>query len=428
MGSGAAAGETLDQLFRRQYGQMVAALTRIFGSAHLDLAHEVVQDAMVRALQHWPYHGVPENPSGWLFRAARNRALDLIRRDRSFAGLQQELVRVLPAEDDTAPRAFGDDQICLLFLCCHPELSPEARVALTLKSVCGFSVAEIARAFFADEAAIAQRLVRAKRTIRERELRFEMPPSSAVAARLDSVLSVIYLVFNEGYAATAGDRMVREELCDEAVWLASELTAHDATSMPETHALLALMLLHASRLPARTDAAGDPALLEDQDRSLWDRRLIAAGLTCFARACEGERMSRYHLEAAIAAAHARAASAADTDWRHIADIYEELLTLTQSPVVALNRAVALARACGPAAGLAAMEDLAAVPVLKRWHLYHSVAGWLWAAAGDRAKAASAYRLALSCPCNEPERRFIARKLEEVSGGADEDGPHPRSGA
>jgi RNA polymerase sigma factor (sigma-70 family) len=403
--------ETLvDHLFRQSAAQMVAALTRALGSDRLDLAEEVVQDALVRALETWPYRGVPENPRGWLFQVARNRALDLLRRD---ANLSQKLAQFSgDFRDSTAPEGHArvDDELAMIFMCCHPMLPRESQVALTLKTVCAFSVNEIAAAFLAEAATIAQRIVRAKRLIAERGLALELPPTTALAERLEPVLDVLYLMFSEGYVAHQGDGLVREELCSEAIRLTRLLVETPHTASPSVHALLALMLLQVSRLPARRDGSGSLLLLHEQDRSRWDQDLIGEGMRHLGRAAEGDRITPFHVQAAIAAAHATAASNEATDWVHILRLYDQLIVLTQSPVVALNRAVALARVHGIEAGIRALESLREDPLLKRYHLLPAVLAGLWYEAGQYEQAAYCYENALTLPCNEAERRFMRERL------------------
>lgn len=405
-------GALVDHLFRHGAGQMVATLARVLGPARLDLAEEVVQDAMIRALQVWPHQGVPANPRGWLFRAARNRALDLLRREGRFA---DALAPALAAEGEAFEAqggAAGDDELAMVFMCCHPALPRAGRVALTLKTVGGFGVEEIAAALLARPDAVAQRLVRVKRQIRDEGVPLELPPEREMAARLPAVLEVLYLLFNEGYAAHAGESLVRAELCGEAIRLARLLADQPRTALPATHALLALFLFQASRLPARRDDAGDLLLLDEQDRSLWDRWLIAEGMWHLGRSAEGAQVSAYHVEAAIAAAHAAAPDAESTDWLRVLRLYDDLLAMKPSPVVALNRAVALAMVEGPDAGIRALEALRGEAALARYHLLPAALGALSLRAGRPAEAAQHYREALALQCSEPERRFLERRLGE----------------
>jgi RNA polymerase sigma-70 factor, ECF subfamily len=410
-------GLLLEHLFRHQAGRMVARLARLLGPAHLDLAEESVQQAMLRALQSWPYQGLPENPAAWLFRVAHNAAIDAVRRTRTFHDKTDAIVedlsqsaRLMP-DDPGADSRVRDDELRMIFMCCHPEISRDASVALSLKTVGGFSVREIARAFLMDDAAIAQRLVRAKRQIRDKQLTLQVPGGSDLRRRLDSVLDVIYLMFNEGYAANDGQDLIRHDLCLEALRL-GRLVASSSISEPRVHALVALMALQAARFAARVDAAGDLVLLENQDRGRWNQELIRLGFHHFDRSIAGDEVSEYHAQAAIAATHARAVSAQSTDWPMILRLYDQLLSINGSAVVALNRAVAVAKVRGPAEGLAAIEPLENDVQLRDYHLFLALRGHLLSELGRAAEAADSFRAALECPCSEPERRFLKRKLEE----------------
>ena len=403
----------MDHLFRQQAGQMVAWLTRIFGPAHLELAEEVVQDALVKALQQWPFSGVPDNPAGWLFKVARNGALDALRRSAFLRERASDIARELQERDSAAdPPAAGitDDELRMVFLCCHPDLPPDARVALSLKTVGGFSTAEIARAFLASESTIAQRIVRAKRTLREQHIAFDLPGLAQLTARLDSVLEVIYLIFNEGYSAHGGEELVRHDVCREAIRLGRSVAA-STVGDPAADALVALMAFQASRIPARINSAGEMVLLEDQDRSVWDQSLIRLGFTHFTRSATGDRITAYHVQAAIAAIHAVAPRAEETDWPRMLRLYDDLLQLNPSPVVALNRAVALARVEGPAAALAEVTRLEREPALAGYHLLPSVKGALLLESGRPREAAKAFREALRHPCSEPEKQLLIARLE-----------------
>ena len=407
----------VEHLFRHSAGRMVSSLARRLGSARLDLAEEAVQDALVRALHTWPYGGVPAEPRAWLFQVAKHRALDLLRREASLRG-KIELLEGEPspalgldvAEDD----AMGDDELAMMFMCCHPLLPRPARIALTLKTVGGFSVEEIAAAFLAEPAAIAQRLVRAKRQIREEDIPIEIPRHDEIDARLESVLDVLYLFFNEGYSVHGGENLVRAELCGEAIRLAGILAGNRRTDLPPVHALLALMLLQASRLPARVDEAGDLLLLSEQDRARWDLGLIAKGLRHLDLAASGSTMTAYHVEAAIAACHAVAHDETSTDWTYVLRLYGELLALKPSPVVELNRAIALAMVEGPTAGIRAIEGIQTHPALARYSLLPAALGALWLRAGDATRAADYYREALTRPSSAPERRFLEKQLERCA--------------
>jgi RNA polymerase sigma-70 factor, ECF subfamily len=421
------AGNLLEHLFRRQAGRMVAHLARRFGPSHLDLAEEAVQGAMLRALQTWPYQGVPENPEGWLFRVAQNSAIDTLRRDRRFRddSFEEELDPITaelahpgnsgrtgePGDPDFEEQ-LRDDELRMIFMCSHPELSREASVALSLKIAGGLSVREIARAFLADVPTIEQRIVRAKRQIRERGLTLAMPHGAELQARLDAVMDVIYFIFNEGYAAHEGEDLIRRDLCFEALRL-GQLVASSSISGPRVHALVAVMALQAARLPARVDKAGDLILLEDQDRGQWDPHLIALGFRHFDLSMSGDEVSEYHVQAAIAATHARANAVQAVDWPLILELYDQLFAINPSPVVALNRAVAVAKVHGAAQGLAAIEPLENDPKLRDYYLLLAVRGHLLLELSRSVAAADCFRAALDLRCSEPERRFLRRKLAEA---------------
>jgi RNA polymerase sigma-70 factor, ECF subfamily len=403
----------VDHLFRRQSGQLVAALTRALGVRHLQLAEDAVQDALVSALQTWPFRGVPDDPAAWLFRVARNRALDRLRHTRLATGKQPEIAALLPTivpPPDAALTREGvpieDDELGMMFVACHPALGRAARVALALKVVGGFSVREIARAFVSEETTVAQRLVRAKRRLRALDVAFVAPEAVELSERLDSVLEAVYLMFNEGYAATEGDALVRAEVAGEALRLAFLLAAHPATAVPRTHALRALLCLQAARFPARAGTDGALFVLREQDRSKWDRRLIADGLRALDRAAHGDEETRYHLEAGIAACHAAAPSYADTDWAGILALYDALDVMTASPVVRLNRAIAVSRVAGPRAGIEALADVERHPALARYHLLPAVLAELWHEAGEPVRARAYLDRALACAMSGPERRWL----------------------
>jgi RNA polymerase sigma-70 factor, ECF subfamily len=408
-------GMMLEHLFRHQSSRILAHLTRLLGPAHLELAEEAVQEAMLRAWQTWPHQGMPENAPAWLFRVAHNAAIDAVRRNRIGGQKSATVLAALSVPPEDIPDFEGqlrDDELRLVFMCCHPGIPREARVVLSLKIAGGFSVREIARALLADDAAIAQRLVRAKRTIRDQHLTLDMQQGAELKQRLDSVIEVIYLMFNEGYTAHEGEDLIRTDLCFEALRL-GQLIASSSIAEPRVHALMALMAMQAARLPARTDEAGDLILLEDQDRTRWDRNLIAIGFHHFDRAIEGDEASEYHLQAAIAAIHARAEDRDSVDWSSVLDLYDRLYAMNPSPVVALNRAVAISRVRGPADALLSIETLK----LDGYYLFHTVRGHLLLELSRHAEAADCFREALKCRCSEPERRFIRRKMESYLPGA-----------
>ncbi|HEX3583399.1 MAG TPA: sigma-70 family RNA polymerase sigma factor [Thermoanaerobaculia bacterium] len=350
----------VDHLFRRNAARITATLARVLGADRLDLAEDVVQEAMAKALAQWPFGGIPDDPAAWLFRVARNQAIDRLRRETNFRDKERAIVDAFSAREETSARfshELEDDDLQMMLMCCDPQLPPETRLALTLKIVCGCSVDEIARALLAKPEAIAQRLVRAKRFLRDNAIEFEQPSRDELPRRLDSLLDVVYLMFNEGYAATAGDDLVRRDLVDEAIRLAEELAGHEATSLPKVHALAALMHLQRARLATRVDAAGDLLLLEEQDRSRWDQQAIARGLQHFGLAASCDELTRFHVEAAIAVEHLTEPA----NWDRILELYDDLMQLAPSPVVALNRAVAVAMVegaeCGLAVALALADDL-----------------------------------------------------------------------
>jgi len=409
-------GVILEHLFRHQAGRMTAHLTRLLGPAWLNVAEEAVQEAMLRALQTWPYQGVPENPAGWLFRVAHNAAMDAVRRNKIFGDKTEAMVAelsrsaIIVPDDPELEEQLRDDELRMIFMCCHPAIPRESCVALSLKTVGGFNVREIARAFLADDATIAQRLVRAKRLIRDVGLTLDMPHGSELRERLDTVAEVIYFMFNEGYAALEGESLIRQDLCQEALRL-GQLIASSSMVTPAIHALVALMALQAARLPARTDDAGDIVLLEAQDRARWDQRLIAIGFRHFESSMAGDDVSEYHVQAAIAATHARVAESG-VDWPTILGLYDQLMKIRNSPVIELNRAVALSKVRGPAEALAAVEKLERNPSMKHYHLLLAVRAQFLLELGRKIEAAESYRAALGCRCSEPERRFLRRKLEQ----------------
>jgi len=411
----------IDAVWRIESARLIAGLARIVRD--VGLAEELAQDALVVALEKWPESGVPDNPGAWLMATAKNRALDRLRRGKVAERKHQELGRELEARQSMAVADFeaaidddiGDDLLRLIFTACHPVLSMEARVALTLRLLGGLTTDEIARAFLVPDATIAQRIVRAKRTLAEARVPFEVPRGDELAARLASVLGVIYLIFNEGYAATAGDDWMRPGLCEDALRL-GRILAELAPDEPEVHGLVALMEIQASRAGARIGPSGEPVLLLDQDRTRWDHLLVHRGLTALARAeARGGTLGPYALQAAIAACHARARTAAETDWMRIAALYDALAQLTPSPIVDLNRAVAVGMAFGPAAGLELVDGLLSEPSLRAYHLLPAVRGDLLFKLGRMAEARAEFERAAALTRNARERDLLLGRAAAAGG-------------
>ena len=413
--------QLVEHLFRHESAKMVATLTRIFGIEHWNLAEDVVQEALGRALQTWPYRGVPENPSAWIMRASRNLALDVIRREKVFRGKEAEVARLIEAAGSSASgvvifseNEIADDRLRMMFVCCHPVIPPEAQVSLALKTLCGFSVTEISRAFLTSEAAVAKRLTRAKQKIQEEHVPFEIPAGDELTRRLDSVLQSLYLLFNEGYKASGGDKLVREELCHEAIRLTELLAQHRAGNQPPTHALLALMLLNAARNPAREDHQGNLLRLEEQDRTRWDQTMIARGMLRLNQSATGVEISQYHLEAGIAACHATAIDFQTTDWERILSLYDRLMDVDDSPVIALNRAVALANVHGPQEGLKAVLAIRDRDKLAAYYLFYSVIGELEMRMNNRESATEQFRKAFDLAETKSERAFLLTRLQQCA--------------
>lgn len=401
----------IEAIYRNESRRVLATLIRLLGD--FDRAEEALHDAFAAAVQQWPRDGVPENPRAWLVSAGRFKAIDALRRRARF----DASLHLLAAELEEAPAAevdeMEDDRLRLIFTCCHPALQPDARVALTLREVCDLTTEQIARAFLAAPATIAQRIVRAKAKIRDAQLPYRVPERDELSERLDSVLRVIYLVFNEGYSASSGSELTRADLSAEAIRLGRLLL--ELLPDPEVAGLLALMLLHDSRRAARTDNAGELVRLDEQDRVLWDRTQIAEGSTLVQRALASRRVGPYTLQAAIVAVHAEAPSAAQTDWSEIIGLYTLLLQISPSPVIELNRAVAVAMRDGPEAGLGLIDDLLARGLLHDYHLLHSARADLCRRLGLVDEARTAYRCALELVQLVPERRFLQQRLDELDG-------------
>jgi len=413
-----------DHLFRREAGRMVAALTRIFGVHNLALAEDVVQDAFCRALDVWKFRGVPENPAAWLMATARNRAIDVLRRERTARTFAPELGRLLQSEWTLVPMvdellgadAVKDDLLRMMFSCCHPRLPEEAQVALVLHILCGFGVKEVAAAFLSTESATEKRIGRAKKVLAGSKRLFDLDGAD-FSARLSAVHRALYLLFNEGYHGASAESAVRVELCREAMRLGRLLVEHPFASTPATYALLALMHLHAARLPARVDASGSLSSLVDQDRSQWDRALAAEGQRLLELSATGSELTEYHVEAAIAAVHVRAPRAEETDWKEIVGLYDLLIAIRPSPVVALNRAIAVAQHAGPERGL---DEIRAIPRsdrLANYPFYFATLGELELRRGRRDIARGHFRAAMALARSPMEQRFLAQRASACGGDA-----------
>jgi len=411
--------ELLDSLYRVESGRILATLIRLLGD--FDLAEEAMHEAFAAALSLWPASGVPGNPRPWLISTARFKAIDTLRRRARWDASQDKLVRFLEAQGSSAEtsheeESLEDDRLRLIFTCCHPSLAPEARVALTLREVCGLTTEEIAKAFLTTPRTLAQRIVRAKAKIRETKIPYEVPTPEELPQRLGAVLQVIYLVFNEGYSAAAGAQVTRAELTGEAIRLVrllTELQPEREGVLPEIMGLLALMLLQESRRAARSSLTGELILLENQDRSLWNREQIAEGVALVEKALHSRRFGSYTLQAAIAAVHAEAESAAATDWPQIVALYDQLLRIQPSPVVGLNRAVAIAMRDGPEAGLAQIDAILQQGELANYYLAHSARADMYRRLGRPAEARSAYEKALALTQQEPERHFLQERIRQL---------------
>jgi RNA polymerase sigma-70 factor (ECF subfamily) len=412
----------VDHFFRHKAGQLTATLTRIFGPGQLDLAESVVQEALLRACQAWSIKGIPPNPDGWITTVAKNHALDIIRKKKRFHQKEEEIIRWYESlegdhlEAHDAQEAM-DDQLRMMFVCCHPSLSRKSQVALTLKTVGGFSDREIARAFLSNEETTRKLLTRAKQKLRAENISFDLPAPPELPQRLEAVLEVLYLIFNEGYNAHEGDALIRQDFCDEAIRLAS-LFVHGALSnspkLPTIKALLALMLLHSSRIPARTDAAGNLVTLAEQDRSRWDQKRVALGLQYLGESAAGEELSVYHLQAHIAACHAVAPSYEEADWPRILTYYDRLLNLSSNPVIALNRAVAISMVNGPEAGLSALQLLADEPLLKNYYLLPAAMADFYRRLNIKPRALEYYQQALALVGTRAEKHYLEKRVRECS--------------
>ncbi len=408
----------VEHLFREESGKIIAALTGSFGLRNLELIEDAVQEALLKALRLWSFGNVPPNPPAWLMQVARNQMLDHLRRDRTWRekedAISHEHEKSQAPEEIFSDDEIRDDQLRMIFACCHPALARESQVALTLKILCGFDVAEIARAFLISDETIAKRLTRARQRLQDNAIPFEIPSGDALRPRLDAVLDVLYLLFNEGYNASHGEELIRRDLCDEAIRLTNLLAKHSAGDTPKTHALLALFLFQRARFAARVNAAGEILLLRDQDRTTWDRAMISEGMSHLAGARNGENVSEFHLQAGIAACHCVAESYEATNWKNILFFYDLLLSLNDSPIIGLNRAVALSRINGAAAGLTAIENIAHRDSLKNYYLFYAVVGELHFELQHKEIAKENFAEALRLTSIPAEQNFLRRRLRKFS--------------
>ena len=421
--SSAQPAQLVEHFFRHETARLHGALIRLLGVHNMTLAEDVAQEAMLRALHHWSMGGVPANPSAWITQVAMNLGRDALRHKRMSGTKEPALIKHFeqmaptPAVAAESAHEIRDDALRLMFICCHPSIAPDAQVVLALKVLCGFSTAEIARAFLSSEAAIEKQLTRTKQRIAEANIGFDLPEGADLSVRLDGVLAALYLLFNEGYKASAGERLLREDLCHEAIRLTTLLVNHRAGRTPRSHALLALMLLTAARFPSRLDEHGDLLRLANQDRTKWDRSLIQRGLEELVAAAQGSDLSEYHLQAGIAAIHCTAADYAATDWARILQHYDSLHRLKPSPVIALNRAVAVAHVHGSQAGLDAIAEIPNRERLESLYLLHAVVGELHFRLKEHRAAAESFRRALQLAQVGPEQLYLTRMLERSSEAA-----------
>ncbi|MGN6476354.1 MAG: RNA polymerase sigma factor [Flavipsychrobacter sp.] len=414
--------QAIADITRSDAGKLVSVLTRIFGTHNIETAEDAVQDILIKALKTWQAKGIPDNPEAWLFRAAKNKAIDIIRKNRRQQTFMPGIDPLLESEYTAAVAIDGyfkdeevfDDQLRMMFACCHPLISREGQIALILKTLCGFSVAQIARAFITSNDTIEKRLYRARQVFREHNISFEIPEGNAITNRLDNLLETIYLVFNEAYSTSHQDTLIRPDMAFDTIHLCKLLINYPATALPETYALLALLYFHTSRMPSRIDAAGNLVLMKDQDRSLWDKQMILPGKYYLEKAATGDRINRYHLEAAIAYEHCKAITYADTDWETILSYYDLLSQLLPSPIVLLNRAIAIKELSGSAEALKEIQRIPHLQYLENYYLLHAILGDLYAENHDIAASKRHFEKALNLVPSEAERRLIERRLAEYN--------------
>ena len=412
----------VSSLTRSESGKLVAVLTRIFGAHNLTLAEDVVQDVLVKAIEQWSASGIPDNPSAWLFTAARNKAIDTIRkyrRQRTFAAdissfLESEYTAVITLNTCFKDQEIEDGQLRMMFACCHPGISREGQIALIMKTLCGFSVSQVAKAFITSPDTIEKRLYRARQAFRENNISLEMPSGAELQKRLNNVLETIYLLFNEAYSASFHESLIRKDLAEDTIRLCTVLVENRSTRHPQTCALLALLYFHTSRLNGRTDEHGDLLLMKDQHRGLWDRQMIERGIYYLTNSATGEEMSRYHLEAAIAYEHCKAERYEDTDWHTILNYYDLLVKLVPSQVVLLNRAIVIKELEGPARALDCIRQIPGIDFLKEYYLLHAILGELNMEIGETKNALQHYEKALKLSVCEAEKRFLKKKISCIN--------------
>jgi len=408
-------------LTRSESGKLVAVLTRIFGAHNLTLAEDVVQDVLVKAIEQWSTAGVPDNPTGWLFTAAKNKAIDTIRRyrrQRTFAAdisslLESEYTAAFTLNTCFEDEEIQDDQLRMMFACCHPDIAAEGQIALIMKTLCGFSISQIAKAFITSPDTIEKRLYRARQAFRENNISLDMPAGRALQKRLDNVLETIYLLFNEAYSTSFHESLIRTDLAEDTIRLCTLLVENNATRLPQTSALLALLYFHTSRLPGRTDEHGDLLLMKDQQRDLWDRQMIERGVWYLTNAATGDAMSRYHLEAAIAYEHCKAMRYRETDWQAILGYYDLLVALVPSQVILLNRAIVIKELEGPAKALACIRQIPGIDFLQEYYLLHAILGELNMETGEAKSALLHFEKALSLCVSDAEKRFLVKKINVI---------------
>ena len=413
----------IDHLFRHESGKLVAILTRIFGTHQIDMAEDVVQDSLVEAMDHWQYNGVPDNPSAWLFRVAKNKALNILNREKYKREYVREISYNLQAEekagvvlDSFSKQAIEDDQLRMIFTCCHPAISPDSQIALALKTLCGFSIPEIARAFLTTDENINKRLVRARQSIRDARIPFEIPQKQELDKRLNTVLETIYLLFNEGYSASKGDDIIRYELCEEAIRLAQIVLSNNSFQRKENvHALLALMFLNASRFKARQDSDGNLLTMAEQDRSLWNEQMRGVGLFHLRQASKNESIGIYHILAAISAQYSIASDYESTDWRSILSLYDSLKQLDSSPVVLLNRAIVISKVHGTKEALAELQKIGDNPSLKNYYLFYSTQAEFFVQAKEFRQAIVSFERAIQLAPLQSEKELLRKKLTVTKG-------------